>query len=381
MGAAPGQPPLRVAWGDDEFAVQRRARQIFESWTSGELAGAGDSEVIDARSANSEEALRAIARLREALQSLPFFGGRKAIWFRDCNFVGEDRVSEAQAVVEATTGLVKSLGTFDWRDTRLLITAGKLDRRRTFYKTLEEFAETGAALVEHFPGLTQDDRDWQDRASAFASAEFKALGKRIGAAALRRFVEFVGPQSRQLAMEAQKAAAHVGDRDEIRMEDVEAVTTRGRHARAFALGEFWGERNLPKALAQLENELWMMRSDKQRTEVGLLYALISKVRTTLLAREMLEEGLLRPTSDYRAFQQQLARLPADRFPSDKRYNPIEIKAYPMFRAVQHARNYSRQELVDAMGELLRCNLRLVGSTLDGGLALQLAMTRIMSRGS
>lgn len=373
MSEPAGSAPFVLIWGDDDFAVQRRARQVFDQWLK--ASPGGDEEILDAGAANSEEALKALRRLREALQTLPFFGGTKSIWFRACNFFGEDRVSEAQAVVEGVADLAKDLAGFQWTGVRLLVSAGKIDRRRGFYRSVEKLAE-----VEHFPGLSGEDRDWRDKAETLAAGELRALGRRPDGEALAALIEQVGPNARLLSAEAQKLASYVGDRESVTVADVDAIVTRGRHARAFALGDALGERQLAKALRHLDEELWAMHSDRQKSEIGLLYTLIGKVRAMLLVKEMIREGMVRLSPDYRAFAAQLKNLPADRLPSDRRYNPADINAYVLFRAAQHAANYTREELVNAMDQLLRCNLQLVRGSQDGGFVLQIALTRILGGG-
>src|SRR4051794_11468469 len=90
--------PFVFIHGDDDFAVKERARQVYQQWCQ-ELGGM-DHEIIDAQVTNSGEALKALNRLREALQTLPFFGSGKAIWLQNCNFLGEERTASAQAVTE-----------------------------------------------------------------------------------------------------------------------------------------------------------------------------------------------------------------------------------------------------------------------------------------
>ncbi len=85
--AQPG--PLMLVFGEDDYAVQQRGREIFRAWQ--EELGGMDHETIDARVGNSGEALGALKKLHEALNTLPFFGGGKAIWFKDCSFLGDDR--------------------------------------------------------------------------------------------------------------------------------------------------------------------------------------------------------------------------------------------------------------------------------------------------
>src|SRR5438132_14412835 len=88
--------PVAMVCGEDDFAVKQRAKQIYLQWS--EELGGMDHEIIDASAANSGEALSALARLREALQTLPFFGGGKAVWLQNCNFLGDERAATAQAV-------------------------------------------------------------------------------------------------------------------------------------------------------------------------------------------------------------------------------------------------------------------------------------------
>src|SRR5258708_35836974 len=117
--------PLLLVHGDDEFAVKQRARQVFQAWST-ELGGM-DHEVIDAQVTNSGEALKALGRLREALQTLPFFGTGKAVWLQNCSFLGDDRTASAQAVTESLGELAQELKKFSWGNVRLLISARKVD--------------------------------------------------------------------------------------------------------------------------------------------------------------------------------------------------------------------------------------------------------------
>src|SRR2546430_13632531 len=127
---------LVLIFGEDDFAAKAHAKQLYLQWT--EELGGMDHEIIDASASNSTEALKAIAKLREALQTLPFFGGGKAIWFQDCNFLAEDRTSSAAAVTETLAEVAQELKEFSWQSVRLLISAAKVDKRKVFFKTLDK---------------------------------------------------------------------------------------------------------------------------------------------------------------------------------------------------------------------------------------------------
>jgi len=370
MPAAKPPSPALIC-GDDEFAVKARAKQLHQQWCD-ELGGL-DHETIEAAVANSGEALTALARLREALQTLPFFGTGKVIWLRDCNFLGDERTASAQAVTETLNELAGELKIFKWQGVRLLISTGKVDKRKTFFKTLDKIG-----TVESFSGWSVDDRDWAERAEVAAGAAVRARQQEISEEALAELVNRVGPNPRQIDNEVEKLCLYVGERKKIEFADVAAICTRNKAALAFALGDALGDRDLPRLLRRLDEELWGVKTDSHKSEIGLLYGLISKVRAMLLLKEMLREGWIKPEMDYNRFKAQLERVPADKLPADRRFNPLALNPYVLYKALPQAKKYTQGELVRAMDLLLRCNQRLVSSGLDEALVLQQTLVQIIA---
>jgi DNA polymerase III delta subunit len=125
--------------------------------------------------------------------------------------------------------------------------------------------------------------------------------------------------------------------------------------------------------------LWETKFDSKKSEIGLLYGLISKVRSMLLLKEMIREGWIKTDGDYNRFKAQLERVPADKLPADKKFNPLAINPYVLYKALPQVKQYSQSELVRAMDLLLRCNQRLVSSGLDESLVLQQALVQIVSK--
>lgn len=362
--------PVALICGDDDFAVKQRARELYQKW-SAELGGE-DHEIIEAMVNNAGEALRIIGKLREALQTLPFFGGGKAIWLRDCNFLGDERTASSGDVTETLAELAQELKEFKWQAVRLLVSAGKVDKRKTFYKTLEKLGR-----VESFDGWSVNDKDWAGQAELMAHKAVQSREKEISDDALAELVARIGPQPRQLANEVEKLCLYVGDRAKITEADVNAVCIKNKISRAFALGDALGNRNLVELLRCLDEELWEMQFDKQKSEIGMLYGLISKVRALLMLKEMIREGWVKATGDYNGFKAQLERVPAAKLPSDKKYNPLSLNPYVLFKALGQVKNYSEAELVRAMDLLLQANQRLVSSALDERIVLQQTLVQIV----
>jgi DNA polymerase III subunit delta len=371
--AAAVSAPVVLVHGDDDFAVKQRARQLYQQWST-EL-GRMDHEIIDAQVTNSGEALKALSRLREGLNTLPFFGGGKAVWLQNCNFLGDERAASAAAVTESLGDLAQELKAFKWDNVRLLISAGKIDKRKAFYKALEKLGK-----VESFAAWSLDDKNWMGEAESLTLKALKARGKQISDEALAELIESVGPNSRELANEVEKLSLYVGERDAIEVGDVAAVVTRNKQARAFALGDALGDRNLPRLLRTLDEELWTMKFDSAKSEIGLLYGLIMKVRTMLFLREMIREGWIKADMDYNRFKAQLDRVPAGKLPEDRRFNPLAMNPYMLYKALPHAKRYSTDELIRAMELLLDCNQKLIFSSLDEALVLQQTLVQIVRGG-
>jgi DNA polymerase-3 subunit delta len=364
--------PVLLVCGEDEFAVKQRAREVFQQWCA--TAGGADHETIDASVNNSGEALKALAQLRESLQTLPFFGGAKVIWLQNCNFLGEERTASAAIVTESLGELARELKSFRWDNVRLLVSAGKVDKRKSFYKALEK---TGP--VETFVGWSENEDEWHEQAAALVRRVLSETRHDISEEALAQLVTFVGPQARLLASEVEKLVLYAGARTQIEAGDVAAIVTRNKQARAFALGDALGDRNLPAVLRCLDQELWEIRRDTKRNEIGLLYGLTGKVRALLLVKEMMAQKWLKPETEFGRFKAQLARVPADALPEDRKFNPLAINPFVLFRALGQSRHYSQSELIEAMDLLLQCNQKLISRNLDASLLLQQTLIQIVSR--
>jgi DNA polymerase-3 subunit delta len=370
--AAASAAPLYLITGDDDFAVKARARHLFDKWR--EEGGGFDHEIIDATASNSSGALGAISKLREALQTLPFFGGSKVVWFQNCNFLGEERTASGQAVTEALASLAEDLKSFTWENVKLLITSPKVDKRKTFYKTIDKLGS-----VESFAGWSADDKDWIDQAEIAARQQIRALGKSISDDALSALVANVGPNSRLLANEIEKLSIFAGERRELTLSDVDTIVSRNKQAKAFALADAVGNRDIGRLLRTLDQELWALRTDSQKTGIGILYGIISKVRSMLFLKEMIKEGWISAGSDYSRFKAALETIPAHELPEDRRFNPLAMHPYMLYNSLAHARNYSSGELVRAMELLLAANQRFVTSSSDEALIFQETLLKIVQQ--
>ena len=120
-----------------------------------------------------------------------------------------------------------------------------------------------------------------------------------------------------------------------------------------------------------------MQTDSQRNEIGLLYGIISKMRTILFLKEMVKEGWIRPDVQYQQFKAALDRIPPEALPQDRKFNPLAMHPFMLYNSLGHTKRYSSEELVRAMELLLIANQRLVTTSTDEALILQDTLIRIV----
>ena len=361
--------PLCLVFGDEDFLVRDRASQIYEGWCA--EAGGEDHQIIGGAVRNAAEALEALAKLNEAVQTLPFFGGAKVVWLRGANFLGDERTASSRDVTDRLNGLAKGWETFDWQGVRVLISCGKVDKRKAFFKSAKKIA-----AVED---LSIADKDRGSRAALIVRQRLAELGKKIAPHVADELILLAGSDLQQLHTEADKLAVYVGEREEVMRQDVHEIATRTRQAQGFALADALGERNLPKLLRVLDEELWVVKLDAKKSPIALLYGLITKVRTMIFLKEMLRLKWIRTGGGYQQFKSQLEAIKDDRLPDDRKFNPKAMHPYMLFNALGHARQYSEGELTRAMDILLRCNRQLVSSSTDDTLILQQALVQIVNK--
>lgn len=366
--------PVVLVGGADEFQVKTRARQIQAAWSA--QTGGTDDETIPGEAGAADQVLAVLRRVREALQSLPFFGGSKLVWLRDVNWLGDDaRLSSTAAVTQAVKEWEAELKAFSWEGVRLLISAGKVDGRRSFPKTIRQIGQ-----LELYESLA-DASDWAEQAAALVNARLREAGKHLPEPVLQQLVDWVGPDRRALASEIDKLILYTEDRRELTSADVEAIISRGRRAEAFALADAVGQRNLPLALQRLDEELWSLRqAGSDKSVVGLLMTLAGQLRLTLLVKEAVRRRLLPGRATYAQVKAALARLPADLLPQGDPYNLGRIHPFRIFKALEYAQRYSLEELREGLRVLREALRRLMSGQLDQNLLVESTLLRIIGPG-
>ena len=188
--------------GADEFLVQRAGQQRFDALAAGTGADDFSREVISGFAANISEVEAAINRFREAVQTVPMFGGRRVVWLKDVSFLADNVTGRAEGTLKLVEDLQQLLAAVNPAEAAVLVTAAPVDRRRAFPKWCEKNADFA---------LVGGDSDAGGEALAgIVLAEARSLGVTFAPGAVELLLAKVGANTRLLVEEVRKLATYAG---------------------------------------------------------------------------------------------------------------------------------------------------------------------------
>lgn len=353
--------------GNDEALVKEAALA-----KATELAPPDDEfglETIVGGADNSEHAERIVASTIEAIQTLPFFGG-KTVWLQGANFFADSQTGRSETTLSAAESLIEVLEAGLPPDVHFVLSATDIDKRRVFYKRLGKLTK-----IQIFDKADTKKDGWEEKVAAAIGPRAEALGLRCEPGALERLVTMVGSETRLLESELEKLSLYVGDRAASEA-DVAAIVSGGHLGIIFKIGEALSRRDLPRTLGLIERQL-----AKGENAVGLLLAaIVPQLRRMLTTRALIERHRLNASRGYPAFLRALEALPtAETAAIPKKKDGTGLNAYPYYLAAEQSRRFSAAELVDALEACQEANLRLVTTPLDPLVVLNQLVAKILAK--
>ena len=352
-GRVPAETTSFVFFGSDEGAAASAAAAAYARLEEG-----GDgwgNEIIDGAAATVDEAVEIVGRTISGLQMMNMFGGRKVIWLKGANFMGDTpQGARSEAVQAALDELVATLSNLP-EETFFVLSASEMDKRRSFFKKMGSAAE-----VKEFSKIDITKPGWEGELSALTLRMAKPLGISFDNAALDLFIHRVNESTRQIANELATLDVYLGpERRLVEAQDVELMVAVSRNGVVFEISRAIESGNSRLAV-RLVNE--QLEHGEQGVSI-MRAAIVPTVRQRFCAR-LLIDTYQPDTGNFRAFDAALNRLPAEGrklLPLKKDGTP---NTYGLFNA---ARTVGKLSLRKARRDLQACaaaDKALVSSGLD-----------------
>lgn len=358
---------FHVIVGSDDGMVREEALLLYNELTGGNDDGF-THETIEGNADNSEGAYEICASASQSLMTMPMFGGDKVVWLRNVNFLGDDvtgRAQRTEAGVEMLRGILeKGLPS----GIKFLISADKIDKRKSFWKFLEK-----SAAVQSYDKIDISKDGWEDQVGMLVEGRAKELGLKFENEALELFIMLAGEQSKQITNELQKLDLFLGkERRVVTLDDVRTLVPLSREALIFEIGQAIQKGNVVRAIQLVDEQL-----SAEESAIGIMRASIINVVRNLYMAKLILEKFKAPSGNYGAFAGALNRLPAaDRAWLPQKKDGSGVNVFPIFLAVPNAKNYDLDGLQHVMEQTQRADQALVTTGLDHRMVLHRLIAEI-----
>ncbi|MBV8375481.1 MAG: DNA polymerase III subunit delta [Verrucomicrobia bacterium] len=354
--------------GSDEGETKRRANELARELTPEQGAEFG-VDTIDGMTDNAEQAILRLRQVREAIQTLPFFGSDKLVWLKNANFLSDAGPGRSSAVQEALDDLKDFLSRGLPDGVRFLLSASEVDKRRSFYKSLGKFAR-----VEQFDRIDPTRPGWEEEVQTVVHRLATELELRFEPEALEVFVRLAGVDGRQLRNELEKIDLYLGDKRTVTVEMVRALVAKSASGVIWELGTCLSKRQLGESLALLDQLIF-----QGETPIGILYAaIIPTVRNLLVTKDLLlRHKISRPHAPFQ-FNSILGLLPEEATRHLPRRKDGGINVYSLGMAACETHRFELAELVEGLRACLEANLQIVTTQLDPKLILSQLLVKVIA---
>jgi DNA polymerase-3 subunit delta len=275
----PEPKPFAFICGADDFLVGRLGKERWAA-LSAEVPDEFSREVISGFAGNVGEVSEAINRFRDSVQTVAMFGGRRAVWLKDVNFLADSVTGRAESTLKLIEDLQQLLGSLNPAEVAVLITASPVDRRRAFPKWCEKNGD--------FTLVGGDSEGASDALAGVVLAEAKALGVSLTADALALLLAKIGSNTRLLIEEVHKLSTYAEEGARIEEALVAELTPNVAEGDFFEAAEAFFSGDLPWTLAALHRHFFAGGDARP-----IISALQNRNRILLQVRALLDAGEVR----------------------------------------------------------------------------------------
>ena len=255
--------PLYYFYGEEEYLKSKAIHILLERL--GEKINRG-LNFEDFSSSST-----AIATLLDHARTIPFFGRRKFVLFKEAEKISAHEQEQLVSYLENPS-----------KKTTLILTSSAINFREKAYKpllkSLTRYNKYGLVIELNHP-FQSEIPDW----IKYMAQNF---GKSIEHSAIFLLQELIGNKLQDLSNEMEKLTLFVGEKKEIIRDNVEEVISSVREESVFELVDHIGNQKLYEALMTLSQ---LLKSGEQ--PLKLLALVARQLRMIRKARLLLDQGM------------------------------------------------------------------------------------------
>ena len=355
-------PGLYLISGTDEFSIRQHAGGLIEQFCGEKPEEDPCLEIIHGDSSDMKTQ-DIIYELLNSIDTPAFFGAAKTIWLKRFDF---SLIAKTKAAKEAGDNLVEKLKTGVPEEVTVIIDGLQIDKRSALFKTCQKVGE-----VHIFEKIDVKDRDWEQNIRIRVMRVCQGNGIRITPEAVSFLSETAGTDTGRVLSELQKLFAFISPRDQITIEDCQAICSITPEAAGWAFADSLAERNLQKSLDSLS-----ILFNNKAYGVAVIYSVISRFQDMISIKVAAKQLSLTKDAPYPRFKSALENIHPEL--KEKLQGNIILKSHP-YRAwmmFSQAANFADAKLADVLTSILKVNRQLVSGGCEPRIALELLAVEI-----
>ncbi len=231
----------------------------------------------------------------------------------------------------------------------LVFTASAVDKKKKLYKAVEKHGKITefTPLQEKYSSGLQKNY-FRKLVNDFLSQH----GRTIAPDALNKMYERSGKDIRRIHSELEKIVTFIGERRQITIRDVEELFLDFHEAMFFDFLTVLRTADIKKCLPALHDNLRIVAHPLQT-----LAATASEFRKIIAARELLFSELKNNWKSNITYEQFVILMKDFRSThstasSKSKFNPVQMKDYPLYLTLKTAQNYTMEQLTHVMESVL-----------------------------
>ncbi len=253
-------PQVLLLFGEEEFLLEESYHKLVNSLLK-ESGADYDTEILDAGETGQD-------RIVDSCSAYPFVSPRRNVIVKNFDKLFSGKVSKKTKESSPIARYFASP-----QPTTFLLLIANDDKLKGLGAAKEKAASDKNALkkirsakfpyniiLENFEAI-EFPKVYESRFGDWINSRLKNTGKKISPEALEFLVTNTNPTLRSLNNELEKLLLHIGDRDEIKLDDVKFISGASRDYNVFELQKAVGARNLKRSLEILENMLAADRAE------------------------------------------------------------------------------------------------------------------------
>lgn len=357
---------IAAVLGTDDGRVAEEALKLFNAMKPEGSEDFGN-DIIEGQADNTDHASSIIAETLQAIQTLPFFGG-KIVWLKGANFLGDDRTGGSERTKEAVESLMQVLQAGLDPNISFLISATAIDKRRAFFKYLKKDVD-----LKLYDKIDISKDGWEEQVAGLVVQKAEPLRLTFDEDALELFVQQAGEDTRQITNELEKLSLFLHPENNVTIDTVRTMIPLNRKGVIWEISRCIDKGNGERAIHLINQQM-----EKGEQAVGLLRAaIIPTTRNTFFAKLAMHDAGL-PRADKRSFSGLVRKLSPAAVNALPKKVDGNVNSWALANCALAASKHSLEKLRSNLEACLKADRALVTTAADHHMVLHRLIIELTS---